>query len=78
MFKNLGSKLAFLLGSVAVVANTAFAQDDGVVVTAIKAAATSATTDFGAIISAITPVAFIIVVALVGIGAAIKLFRKGG
>jgi len=67
----------FLMTLVAATA-VSFAQTGDAVASAVATAATNAESTFNAIIGSISPVVFIIVVALVCIGAGIKLFKKGG
>jgi len=77
MLEKIKSKMKHMVAGVVATATVASAQASDVV-TAVSTSAAQAQTDFGAIISAVAPVCFIIVIAVVGIGAATKLFRKGG
>ena len=67
------NKLKLLVASVLAVATTASAD----VASAVTIAATEATVTINAIIGAVTPIVFLVVVAIVGISAGKKLLSKG-
>jgi len=71
--QDMRNKLKLLVASVLAVATTASAD----VASAVTIAATEATVTINAIIGAVTPIVFLVVVAIVGISAGKKLLSKG-
>jgi hypothetical protein len=79
MFDSVKNKAKQIVAGVVAVGSVASAQTTGGDVASVVAtAAATAQSDFVAIIGSVSPVAFIVVTAIVSIGLGIKLFRKAG
>ena len=77
MFESVKNKAKQIVAGLVVVSTAASAQDASVS-SVVSTAAAAAQTEFIAIIGSVSPVAFVVVVALVSIGIGMKLFRKAG
>jgi len=70
------SKLLSALAVALMFAPAAFAQTATGISGVVSSAASDAQTEFEAIIAAVAPVCFVVIVAVVAIGVGLKLFRK--